>query len=211
MTDRAKPAARPTWTSYRESIGDRSELFERVAHDWAPRRALYVGSYLDLSPSSALESVTYVDTDRRAAAFFADRDAVASELAGRTHGDAGREVAFVAGDFTEELPLDDASFDLLIALYTGPAWDHCRRYLAPRGLLLANASHGDAGLAALDPSLELVAAVHHRGDRYRLDTDDLETYLVPKRPATAEAGLIRASGRGIAYTRPAFAYLFRLL
>ena len=35
-------------------------------------RALYPGSYVDLAPSFVWPSVTYVDTDRRAAQFFAD-------------------------------------------------------------------------------------------------------------------------------------------
>ncbi len=201
--------AGPTWTDYRAGIGDRSSLFAAVVAQWGVKRALYVGSYLDLSPSTAIASVTYVDTDRRAARFFADDAAVAADLAGRTAGEAGSEVIFLADDFTSALPVEDSAYDLLIALYTGPAWNHCRRYLAPGGLFLANSSHGDASLAALDPDLELVGVIQHRGDRYRLDAHDLDAYLQPKKPETARADLILASGRGIAYTRPAFAYLFR--
>lgn len=192
-----------SWASYRDSIGDRSSLFAAVAAEWGVKRALYAGSYVDLSPSTAIPHVTYLDMDRRAAAYFADRELVASEI-----GDA--DVDFVAGDYTHPLPLDDASFDLLVSLYAGPVWDHCHRYLRPGGLLLANASHGDASVAALDPRLELVAAVQHRGDRYRLDTDGLDEYLIPKKPEAADADLIRQSGRGIAYTKPAFAYVFRM-
>ncbi len=51
---------------------------------WHPTRALYPGNYLDLSPSTAIPSVTYVDTDRRAARYFADEAFVAAELHGRT-------------------------------------------------------------------------------------------------------------------------------
>ncbi len=205
---RGRPAA-PSWTSYCDSIGDRSGLFLAVARAWAPTRALYPGSYLDLSPSVAIASVVYVDTDRRAARFFADQALVAAELEGRAQDGAGTDVQFLHADYTGALPLTDGSFDLLISLYAGPVWDHCRRYLEPGGLLLANASHGDAGLAALDPSLHLVAAVQHRDGVYRLDTSNLESYLVPKKPANADADLIRRQGRGIAYTKPAFAYVFR--
>lgn len=200
----------PSWATYRESIGDRSGLFAAVARSWATQRALYPGSYLDLSPSTAIPSVTYVDTDRRAARYFDDGDLVAAELSGRTLPGAATDVAFVQGDFTEPLPLPLASFDLVILLYAGPAWDHCRRYLSPGGLLLANTSHGDASLAALDPSLELVAAVQHREGRYHLDAEELSSYLIPKRPEAADADLIRRQGRGISYTRSAFAYVFRL-
>ena len=199
----------PSWTGYRESIGDRSSLFAALAQEWGCARALYPGSYLDLSPSTAIASVTYVDTDRRAARFFADDALVADELEGRTLPGAGREVRFLQADYTDLLPLPGAGFDLLVSLYAGPVWDHCAHHLADDGLLLANASHGDASIAALDPVLELVAVAQHEGDDYRLDTRDLDTYLVPKKPAAADADLIRSSGRGIAYTRPTFAYLFR--
>ena len=114
-------------------------------------------------------------------------------------------------DGTETLgfiDIPDGSVDLLISLFTGPMWEACRRYLRPGGLMLANTSHGDASLAALDPALRLTAVAHHRDDRYRFVTDGLEEYLVPKRAEAADADRIRTSGRGIAYTRTAFAYLF---
>lgn len=87
--------------------------------------------------------------------------------------------------------------------------DNCGRYLRRGGLLLANTSHGDASIAALDPALDLAAAVLHREGRYHLDTANLGRYLMAKRPADADADLIRAKGRGVAYTLPAFAYVFR--
>ncbi|MGB0102439.1 MAG: hypothetical protein WBP61_19330 [Nocardioides sp.] len=107
---------------------------------------------------------------------------------------------FLHADFTDDLPLPHAHFDLLIALYTGPAWDHCRRYLQPGGVFLANASHGDASLAALDPRAELVAAVLQDGHDLHLDRDDLSTYLTPRSPAAADRDAIRRTGRGIAKT-----------
>ncbi len=173
------------------------------------RRALYPGCYLDLSPSVAVPSVTYVDTDRRAARYFEDVAVARSEVTAHG-GRADVEIEFYASDYTHPLPVHAAGFDLLISLFAGPVWEHCRVYLKTGGMLLANASHGDASLAALDPDLQLVAAVLHRAGRYRLDDNHLDRYLVPKNPAEADASHIRSAGRGIAYTRPAFAYLFRV-
>jgi SAM-dependent methyltransferase len=201
-------ARRVTWSEYCSSIGDRSALFAALADRWPVERALYPGSYVDLSPSTAIPSVTYVDADARAARFFADHDLVAEELSGRTRPGAGAEVRFIAGDYTEPLDIPDGSVDLLVSLFTGPTWEACRRYLRPGGLLLANTSHGDASLAALDSSWSVVAAVHQRDGTYRVATDGLESYLVPKRAEAADAESIRSSGRGIGYTRSAFAYLF---
>lgn len=199
-----------SWATYRRSIGDRSPLFAAVVAAWPCDSALYPGSYLDLSPSAAIRSVAYVDTDRRAARFFGDRARVDAELADAGVDAAEREVRFLHVDYTDALPIDEASVDLLISLFAGPVSDHCRRYVRPGGMLLANTSHGDASLAALDPDWALVAAVHHRDGRYRLDADDLDRYLVPKKPAEADPDLIRERGRGVAYTRTAFAYLFTL-
>ena len=198
-----------TWSQYRESIGDRSSLFAGLAESWPIQRALYPGSYVDLSPATAFPSVVFVDSDPRARRFFADSDVVAAELAGRTRLRAGREVRFIGADYTHQLDLAEGSVDLLVSLFAGPVWQHCGRYLRAGGWLLANTSHGDASLAALDPAVRLVAVVHHRSDRYHLSTDRLDRYLVPKRPESADAAAIRASGRGIAYTRTAFAYLFQ--
>lgn len=107
----------PSWTTYRDSIGDRSGLFAALSTAWHLTKALYPGSYLDLSPSSAIRSVTYVDTDRRAARYFADEALVTAELQGRTLPGAGTDIAFLHTDYTKPLPIPPASFDLLISLY----------------------------------------------------------------------------------------------
>ena len=198
----------PSWATYRNSIGDRSGLFGALSTAWHPTKALYPGSYLDLAPSTAIPSVTYVDTDRRAARYFADEAHVATELQGRTLPGAGTDVAFLHMDYTKQLPIRPASFDLLISLYAGSVWEHCQQYLSPLGWFLANTSHGDASLAALDPALRLAAAVHQSGGEYRLETENLDSYLIPKRPAAADPETIRRQGRGIAYTKTAFAYVF---
>ena len=196
-----------TWVTYQSVIGDRSSLFAAIRDAWSPSTALYLGSYVDLSPSTAIPAVTYVDSDRRAARFFDDRELVADQLRGRS--DPGAVTEFLCMDYTAELPLAPGSFDLLISLYAGPVWDSGSRFLAPGGLLLANNSHGDASLAALDPRLSLEAAVKADGDGYRLDRAELDTYLIPKSPLHADPDRIRSQGRGIGFTKTAFAYVFR--
>ncbi|MER3389736.1 MAG: hypothetical protein RJQ01_06850 [Microcella sp.] len=198
-----------TWSGYRESIGDRSPLFAAMVSEWGISTALYPGCYLDLSPSTAIDDVTYVDNDARAARYFATEGLAESEL-GAAPASTARRIAFIAADYTTSLPIAQGSVDLIISLYAGPVWDHCRPYLAPGGLLLANTSHGDASVAALDPDLELVAAVHHRDGRYRIERAELDAYLHPKSAVPVDAESIRRSGRGVAYTKTAFAYVFQL-
>ncbi len=183
-------------------------MFAAIAAEWHIERAFYPGCYLDLSPSTAIGAVTYLDLDKRAAKYFSTAGLAASELA-KWGADGMPRIEFIHADYTRPLPLQPGSFDLLISLFAGPVWEHCKSYLAPGGLLLANTSHGDASIAALDPDLELAAAVHHRSGRYRLDLADLDSYLIPKSVDPPDAEGIRRSGRGIAYTRTAFAYVFR--
>ena len=165
------------------------------------------------------DDVTYVDIDKRANRWFGEHQQVAELIASKRTA-AGIDGAGVDGagnpafrfhhlDYREELPLEDGSFDLLISLYAGFISEHCSRYLKPGGLLLANNSHGDADMAALDPGNELIAVILSADGRYRLSTNNLDRYLIPKRGNPPTVAELHASNRGVGHTTSAFAYLFR--
>lgn len=198
------------WDEQDRHPGDRLRLFATIRETFQPRSALYPGSFADVAPSFVIEDVTYVDNDRRAAQFFSDREGVGELIATHRKSEDPARWRFIATDYRNELPVADDSVELLISLYAGFVSDACTRYLRPGGLLLANTSHGDASVVALDDRYELAAAVLSRSGAYRIVTDDLGRFLQPKRPEDATAARIRAAGRGVAYTTPAFAYLFRL-
>jgi hypothetical protein len=174
----------------RRHPADRIRLFAAVAEEIGPAAVLYPGSYIDIAPSVLFDDVTYVDTDRRAARFFAQADAVTG-LVQRTRAatpGAPRSTAtirFHRADYRSPLPIADGSAQLLVSLYAGFVSEHCARYLAPGGWLLANSSHGDVAMAALDPAYVLAAAITTGKGRYRVRTDHLDRYLSPKpsRPA----------------------------
>ncbi len=98
---------------------------------------------------------------------------------------------------------------LLVSLYAGFVSEHCSRYLATGGWLLANDSHGDASMAVLDPAFSLVAVVTTRGDDYRVVSDDLGRYMVPRSGLVPTVDELHRTNRGIAFTNRAFAYIFR--
>lgn len=159
----AKPAVEALFAEYDRHPGDRERLLRAVA-SWRPfERVLYAGSYIDASPSFVFPHVTYVDTDRRAARFFADRPGV-DRLIGAPRADAAKGEAwrFLHADYTERLDVPDGSIDLLLSLYAGFVSEHCTRYLRAGGCLLANNSHGDASLASLECRYRLVAVVTKR-------------------------------------------------
>lgn len=197
------------WAEQDQHPGDRHRLFQAVAEAVEAEAVLYPGSWCDVAASFVWPSVTYVDIDRRAVEFFDDAGGVRAITAAVDGAPADPGIRFVHADYTEPLPLDADSSDLLLSLYAGPVSRHCTRYLRVGGVLLANPSHGDVALASIDPRYELSGVVVSRGGDYRVTTGHLDSHLIPKKPVEITTELIERTGRGIAYTKPAFAYLFR--
>lgn len=199
---------RDLWDKQTHLVGDRTQLFSAVADAFDTSSVLYPGSYVDLTPSFVWPSVTYVDVDRRAKQFFADVDGIRDLLDEHTADTSGHSVRFIHADYQGPLDLSDASFDLLISLYSGFVSEHCTRYLRVGGHLLANPSHGDVAMASIDPRYRLRAVVDDSDDQYVVTSVALDTYLIAKRVSDVTAEHLHQTGRGIDYTKTAFAYLF---
>ncbi len=204
MSDRV----RALWTGQNRHPGDRARLFRAVGDAVEAAHVLCPGSFVDVSPSFVLPSVTYVDLDDRAARFFAQRESVAAIVAEHRDSPGDPEIHFLHGDYAGHLDLPRGGFDLLVSLYAGLVSEHCTEYLKPGGTLLANPSHGDVAMASLDDRYVLSGVVVHRGGASRVRTTGLEQYLVPKASTPLTRDDVRERGRGVAYTRSAFAYLF---
>ncbi|MFC4128258.1 hypothetical protein [Nocardia rhizosphaerae] len=203
-------SALASFPDYLRRIGDRTPLYTAVAECTGAQRVLYPGSYLDIAPSYVWPEVTYLDSDARARKAFADPETPLSLVRAHRRYTVEPAITFVPGDYTRTLAeLPAAQWDLAISLYAGPISEHVARCLRPGGWLLANNSHADAGLAHLNARFELAAAVHHRSGVYRLTTDGLDRYFQPARLPHPTREQLLAGGRGVRYTRPADAYLFR--
>lgn len=199
---------RRLWDKQDQHQGDRQRLFTAVADAIDAEQVLYPGSYVDLAPSFLWPSVTYVDIDRRAEQFFGD-DVGVQELLVEHGVDPGtRSVCFIAADYTDPLDLDEGEFDLLISLYAGFISEACTHHLRIGGTLLVNPSHGDAAMASIDQRYQLQAVVTSRAGEYAVDARNLNSYLVPARDVDVTKESLLSSGRGIAYTKSPFAYLF---
>lgn len=195
------------WQKQDQHKGDRWRLFQAVQAAFPADKTLYPGSYVDIAPSFVCEDVTYVDSDRRAARFFTD-DAGIRQIVNEHNGSEHTTWRFIASDY-RSLTLAEQSFDLLVSLYAGFVSDSCAHLLKVNGLLLVNSSHGDAALAELDARFRLVAVVKSAKGRYVIDDRNLEDYFIPKKPQDITRESLFKSGRGIAYTKSPFAYLFR--
>lgn len=107
------------------------------------------------------------------------------------------------------VPELEHSFDLLISQFAGFICEACKRYLKPRGLLLVNNSHGDAGIAALNPDFILCGVFNRRENNYDFSDKNLDRYFIPKKKVENLYKHIHDLGKGIAYTDTADLYLFQ--
>lgn len=194
--------------NYVDKDFERLELFVLLKERYGIESALYPGSYVHITPSFVFPLTVYVDTDKRAKRFFEDpwtREFVEHNKR------CGEEptIRFHHQDYSEDLPEEPGSFDLLISQWAGFVSRSCKRYLKPGGLLLVNNSHGDASLASIDEDYRFVAAVIMRGGEYRLNEVDLEEYFVPKTDVQVTPEYLFSIQRGVRYKRTAWAYLFR--
>jgi SAM-dependent methyltransferase len=208
------------WAKQDYHSGERAALLKAVAVAFPEVvRVLYPGCWVDVSASFVWPHVTYVDNDKAAARFFADTASV-DALIETHHDDVGghnkaRTWEWVPHDYTAaSLPVGEpGSFDALLSFYAGPVTHSCARFVRPGGIIVANDSHGDAGVAAVTDGLRLVAVVLQSGQRtYSVTTSALSKYMVPKK--AADVGLSRdellARGKGVPFTVPAAAYVFKV-
>ena len=202
------PATRKRWNEHNRDSHDRVRLFAAVSEFTGVKTVLYPGSFVDIAASVIFPNVTYVDMDRRTPRFFSDAPGV-REIVASMGGAEDFAFDFVHSDYRRQLPCADGSFDLLVSLYAGFVSEACSRYLAIGGFLLANTSHGDVAMASIDRRYEHVAVLTLRSGKYNVVADDLTAYLTPKKPTEISKPILHARGRGIAYAKSAFAYLFR--
>lgn len=190
---------------------ERLDLFQLLADKYGIQRALYPGSFVHLTPSFVFPDVVYVDSDKRANAFF-ESGAGGKLVTERKLYPQVPKVTFYAADYRTGFDEPDESFDLLISQYAGFVGQACKRYLRSGGWLLANNSHGDAGVAALDEDYRLVTAVFLRNGKHRLSETNLDAYFVPKsKKVEITRDYLISLQRGVGYTKSASAYLFQKL
>lgn len=203
-----EPLTRSLWSEQDRHEGDRFHLFSAVRAAVGGDAVLYPGSFVDIAASGVYPTVTYIDTDTRATRFFADKEGVAEIIASMS-GTPDHTVAFYHADYRADLPITPESFDVLVSLYAGFVSEHCTQYLRKGGTLLVGPSHGDTAMASIDPRYTLSGVVTSRSGTYTVSDDQLDTYLIPKKPTELTPAILHERRRGIAYTRSPFAYLFR--
>ena len=184
------------------------DLFRLLKQSFGIRRAIYPGSYIQISPSFIFPEAVYIDADKKAIKCFQSGQLL-EIIYDRKEYPEDPIVTFHGADYKELIPAYQARFDLLISQYAGFISEACKPYLRPGGYLLVNNSHGDAGMASIDPDFQLIATVHKRSGSYRLSDTALNDYFIPKKDIRVTKELLHERKRGIRYTKTAALYLFQ--
>lgn len=195
--------------SYVDNNFERADMFESIKSRFNINSALYPGSFVHITPSFFIPEVVYVDNDQRARKFFEQRSSVADLISKKRTYNADAVFQFISSDYSEQLELEEGSFDLLISQYAGFVSQECKKYLKIGGILLANNSHGDAGMAFIDEDYEFIAAVYVRNGKFHITERDLEFYFIPKKQIRLTKEYLREIKKGIECTKTANSYIFR--
>ena len=127
------PAADAFRQLYTEMQMERDGLFAAIARAYRCETVLYPGCSIHVNPSFHFPHVVYVDTSAAAQRFFAAGTDVRRVIDGCKRHAQPPHVQFLPLDFTQPLPLRDASFDLVLSLHVGGIARSCKRYLRPGG------------------------------------------------------------------------------
>ena len=186
------------------------DLYRLLAKAYGVTNAIYPGSFIQISPSFIFPYVVYIDSDKNAIKYFQSKSLV-EIVEGRKEYPEDPEIVFHGIDYRKLIDEYQSRFDLQISQYAGFISGVCKPYLKHGGYLLVNNSHGDAGMASIDPDYQLIATVHRHKGRYRLSTASLEDYFIPKKNIEVSRELLLERKKGIGYIKTATLYLFQMM
>lgn len=203
---------KPAFDLYQKYFQDRQferlELFQIIAARFNIQRALYPGSFVHITPSFVFPDVVYVDNDKQAKQFF-NKPEIYEFISQKKRYPQAAQVQFHFADYRNDLENMDNCFDLLISQYAGFVGQHCKKYLKVGGFLLANNSHGDAGMAAIDEDYQLIAVFSLRNGKYSMIEKNLDDYFVPKTSLQITKDYLEKLQKGIGYKKTGSDYLFQ--
>lgn len=187
---------------------ERRELFLKVSKQYSPKRGLYSGSFVHITPSFYIPSMVYIDSDRRVGKFFLEKELLEYIKKSREYSEEP-EVKGLQMDFRSELPLEKESFDIIFSFYSGFISRECKDYLKVGGILICNNSHGDSSLAYLDSDYELIGVIRRYSNNFTISSSNLTDYFHKKDGSEIDQDKVLKTMIGEKFTKVAFAYIFR--
>ena len=208
MTSAENKATQTYQKYYIDRAYEQVDLFRLLKNEFNISSAIYPGSYIQISPSFIFPYVVYIDSDKKAIRYF-QSGALTEIVQERKEYAADPKIVFHGASYRTLIEAYRSNFDLVISQYAGFISGVCKPYLKMGGYLLVNNSHGDAGMASIDPDYKLISTVHKKNGKYRLSNASLAEYFIPKKDITVTKALLEEKKRGIGYTKTAALYIFQ--
>lgn len=183
-------------------------LFREIKKKFNPKKVLYPGCYVHITPSLVFPDVVYVDSFRKTSAFYECLDVKEFIETNKEYSTKSKFV-FYQQNYSKDIPEKLKSFDAVLSLYGGLVSQAVKKYLKKNGILICNNSHGDATMASLDSDFELIAVFNRRSDdAFSISNKRLDQYLVPKGRKQITKKELKKTMKGIAYTKTPSGYIF---
>lgn len=192
---------------FKDRSFEREDLLRKLVQRYKIKTALYPGSYTHVTPSFFIPYVIYVDSDSKAKKIFESINEVIEFISQHKTYTSKPTIQFFGQSYSEDFPIKKP-VDFIFSQYAGPISQACKKYLRKGGILVANNSHADAGIAFLDSDYKLIAVANNKGNRTTISEKNLNEYFIPKKEEKTIDELL-ASGKGIAYTKTADNYIFK--
>lgn len=187
---------------------ERENLFEKLSKKYSPKKGIYPGSFVHITPSFYIENMVYIDSDKRVKKFFEDKN-LPSYINERKQYEKEAKVVGIQGNYERDFALEEGSFDIMFSFYAGFISQSCKKYLKEGAILVCNNSHGDASLAFVDVDYTLEAVVKRNTARFSISESNLEEYFQKKSGELIDVEKVKKSMRGEGFTKTGFAYIFR--
>ena len=192
------------FNTYKNSIGNRVDLYRSVAKTFHIYSALYPGSHIDIMPSFVIPDVTYIDNFKGTVKFFNEMETIHRFIDENKEYDGECKLNFIESDYKKSFEIEPV--DLIISQFAGFVGQETKRYLKEGGILLCNDSHGDATLAFSDEDYTFVGVIVSNN---KIETKNLDSYFKFARKRPIDIGKVKGTMKGPNYKVKAENYLFR--
>lgn len=184
-------------------------LFREIKKKYSPKKILYPGSYVHITPSLVFADVTYVDSFRGTNKFF-ESEEVTEFVKENKEYEENPKFTYHHQNYHKDLPEKLKSFDVVISQYGGFVGQATKKYLKKGGIFVCNNSHGDASLASIDEEFELITVYNRKSDeKFTISEKNLQEYLIPKKKIESIKKFVEEKMGGIGYTKSPSGYIFR--
>lgn len=158
------------------------QAFQLINDKFSPRKVLYPGSWIHLTPSLVFPNIVYVDSFSNMEKAFNDSNLL-HYIEKHSSSQNKPKIKFHQADYKGNFGEEKAGFDLLISLSSGLVSQACKPYLKKGGVLFTNNEHYDASMAYTDLRFKLIG-VFKTAMNYIESEENIQSYFITTKGQT---------------------------